>query len=273
MYEEKWIEGFEGKYKITNDGKVLSYKKNGNVHSIGRQNVDGYIIVSLRNGNTSVNRTIHRLVAEHFIPRVEGKDIVDHRDEDKTNNTVSNLRWCTGKENTEYYNTKDGRRHHIQLAKKRKEQLISIQNNLIDEKRKFASYVKTSSKELDKANKEIAKLQQELIKHKRILTAKEESLRKLEAKIANSNQNYTGYKDTTGIKFETVQAMIDSTGKAIVVNGQKFNSCGSAASWITEKEAALGVIRNKDTISKELRKYLQGRKSEWLMYGTYSIGY
>ena len=273
MYEERWIEGFEGKYKITNEGKILSYKKNGNVHSVGRQNVNGYVGATLRINGSSTSKQVHRLVAEYFIPKVEGKDIVDHIDENKTNNHVSNLRWCTGKENTEYYNTKDGRRHHIELGKKRKEQLRNIQNDLIAEKTKFNTYVKSSKKELDKAYKDIDKLQKELTAYKSKLIAKEESLRKLEARIANSKENYTGFKDTTGVKFETVQAMVDATGKAIVVNGQKFNSCGSAASWIANKEAALGIVRNKDTISKELRKYLQGRKSEWLMYGLYSIGY
>lgn len=272
--KRQWIEGYEGKYEILDTGKVLSYKKNGNIHDIGRQNSDGYMIVTLSDlDNNRVTRTIHRLIAEAFLPRVEGKDIVDHIDEDKTNNAVSNLRWCSPQENIEFYNTKEGRHHHIQLGKKRKEQLLTVQNNLIVEKKKFNEYVKSSNKELDEARRSIAKLQKELNDYKTRLSSKEDSLRKLETRIANSKENYTGFKDTTGMKFETVQAMVDATGKAIVVNGQKFNSCGAAASWITEQESMLGVVRRKDTISKELRKYLQGRRPEWLMYEKYSIGY
>lgn len=272
--KRQWIEGYEGKYEILDTGKVLSYKKNGNIHDIGRQNSDGYMIVTLSDlDNNRVTRTIHRLIAEAFLPKVEGKDIVDHIDEDKTNNAVSNLRWCSPQENIGFYNTKEGRRHHIQLGKKRKEQLLTVQNNLIVEKKKFNEYVKSSNKELDEARKSIVKLQEELNDYKTRLSSKEDSLRKLEARIANSKENYTGFKDTTGMKFETVQAMVDATGKSIVVSGQKFNSCGAAASWIVEQEALCGVVRNKDTISKELRKYLQGRKSEWLMYEKYGIGY
>lgn len=272
--KRQWIEGYEGKYEILDTGKVLSYKKNGNIHDIGRQNSDGYMIVTLSDvNNNRSTRSVHRLIAEAFLPRIEGKDIVDHVDEDKTNNSVSNLRWCSPQENVEFYNTKEGRRHHIQLGKKRKEQLLIVQNNLIAEKKKFSKYIKSSNRELDEARRNIAKLQKELNEYKIKLNNKEESLRRLESRIANSKENYVGFKDTTGMKFETVQSMIEATGKSIVVSGQKFNSCGAAASWIVEQEAIVGVVKNKDTISKELRKFLQGRKSEWVMYNKYSIGY
>lgn len=272
--ERKWIPGYEGKYEVLSTGKVLSYKDNGNIHDIGRQNNNGYVIVTLSDANKNrTTRLVHRLVAEAFLPKQQGKDIVDHIDEDKTNNAIDNLRWCSPQENAEFYNTKDGRRHRIDLSKKRKEQLRSVQNLLIEEKQKFAVYVKTTTKDLDKANQNIIKLQKELEEYRIRLESKEESLRKLEARIATSRENYTGYKDTTGMKFETRQAMVESTGKSIIVNGQKFSSCGAAASWIVEQEAENEVVRNKDTISKELRKFLQGRRPEWVMYNTYSIGY
>lgn len=271
--ERKWIPGYENKYEVLSTGQVLSYSKNGNVKSVGRQNNQGYVIVTLHSNKKSQVKLVHRLVAEAFLPKVEGKDIVDHIDEDKTNNAVSNLRWCSILENTNFYNTKDGRRHHIKLAKKRKDQLRSAQNNLIIEKKKFNDFVKTSNKELDEANKSINKLKLKLEEYKNKLIVKEEKLRKLEANIAQSKANYIGFKDTSGMKFSSVQAMVESTGKSIVVDGQKFVSCGSAASWIVEQEAILGIVRSKDTISKELRKFLQGRRSAWVMYDKYTIGY
>lgn len=74
-----------------------------------------------------------------------------------------------------------------------------------------------------------------------------------------------------GKVYGTVEKLIDATGKEIKVNGIKFKSCGSAAAWIKEQEATLGKARNKDTISKELRRYLQGRRGEWSMYEKYVI--
>jgi len=44
----------------------------------------------------------HRLVAEAFLPRIAGKDFVNHKDGDKTNNNLANLEWCTCQENSQH---------------------------------------------------------------------------------------------------------------------------------------------------------------------------
>lgn len=66
----------------------------------------GYKVVDLWNedGNTG-NILLHRIVAETFIPKIEGKDFVDHIDGNKLNNKVTNLRWVTKKENYHNVNT------------------------------------------------------------------------------------------------------------------------------------------------------------------------
>lgn len=56
---------------------------------------DGYIQVHL----DGEGERLHRLVAQAFIPNPEGKDIVDHKDGNRANNCVSNLRWVTAQEN------------------------------------------------------------------------------------------------------------------------------------------------------------------------------
>lgn len=87
-----------------------------------------------------------------------------------------------------------------------------------------------------------------------------------------SDKVYVGYKDTKGVKFDGVEGMVASTGKQIEVAGVIYPSCGSAAGWVVEQEALVGVTRNKETISKELRRYLRGSRSAWEMYGKYKVG-
>jgi len=272
----KAIPNYEN-YLITPEGKLYRKLKNGNIKEVkGRQNKNGYIQVTLSAKSGPVERLIHRLVAEAFLPNPENKPQVDHIDEDKINNQVNNLRWVTAKENISHYHTKDGRDHYIRLAKKRKEQLKTYAAELRKERQEINRLTKQLVKErdqhaatMDREHQKLLKLSQELeIEKSKFLKFKTEQ----EAKLARHESNYTGYKDVTGVKFGDVKTMVEATGKQITVQGQMFPSCGAAASWIVEQEAIVGNLRNKDTISKELRRYLQGRKSEWRMYGRYSIG-
>ena len=103
----KDITGYDGKYKISNFGNVLSTNYRGNtkkqkVLTPIRHHL-GYLLVHLvGEGNKVKIKMIHTLVAEAFIPKVEGKRYVNHIDGNKTNNHVSNLEWVTHKENMEH---------------------------------------------------------------------------------------------------------------------------------------------------------------------------
>ncbi|MEH4266008.1 NUMOD4 motif-containing HNH endonuclease [Klebsiella aerogenes] len=96
----KNIPGFEGRYAITSDGRVLSKFKGWQPLRPGTK-PGGYLFVGLyaSGSRVAVYKMVHRLVAEAFIPNPEGKPEVNHKDGDKRNNDVSNLEWVTRSEN------------------------------------------------------------------------------------------------------------------------------------------------------------------------------
>lgn len=97
----KVIPGYRDKYIITTDGKVFN---NFTGIEMKQRTIQGYYHVGLRifDGEKSKQKLykVHRLVAEAFIPKIEGKDLVNHIDGNKLNNDVSNLEWVTPSENS-----------------------------------------------------------------------------------------------------------------------------------------------------------------------------
>ena len=93
----KKIEDFEG-YWIYPDGRVFSERSERFLTAtLSRKD---YLQVNLRQNGATRKKRIHRLVAEAFIPNPENKFQVDHIDNDKTNNNVSNLQWVTATEHS-----------------------------------------------------------------------------------------------------------------------------------------------------------------------------
>lgn len=114
--EEEWrdIIGYEGLYQVSNLGRVRSldrtfirsdgrlHNKQGRILTPGK-NPRGYLFVNLSDINHKITPTrIHRLVVQTFIPNPECLPQVNHIDENKLNNSITNLEWCTNSYNTSY---------------------------------------------------------------------------------------------------------------------------------------------------------------------------
>lgn len=99
MREWKDIEGYEGLYQISNDG-IVRNQKTGKIKK--DTNSKGYRRVGLFKNSIGKWFAVHRLVAEAFIPNPDNLPVVNHKDEDKTNNKVENLEWCTVEYNNRY---------------------------------------------------------------------------------------------------------------------------------------------------------------------------
>lgn len=94
----KPVVGYEGLYEVSNTGLVKSLNcynyKEPRLMKLGKRR-DGYLSVGLSKNNRTKTKTVHRLVAEAFIPNPNNLEMVNHKDENRTNNNVENLEWCS----------------------------------------------------------------------------------------------------------------------------------------------------------------------------------
>lgn len=91
-------------YYITRDGNVISYDKYHKKTVVLKQRLDhnGYPIVNLWKDGKQKTFKVHRLVANAFIPNLNNLPQINHIDENKQNNNVTNLEWCDARYNTTY---------------------------------------------------------------------------------------------------------------------------------------------------------------------------
>ena len=115
MSEEVWrdIEGFEGLYQVSDQGRVKSLERKVK-HWCGGERIqkerilkpsmdkDGYLLVTLCAGGKPKTLKVHRLVCEAFHENPDNKPQVNHINEDKTDNRACNLEWCTCKQNVNH---------------------------------------------------------------------------------------------------------------------------------------------------------------------------
>ena len=133
--QEVWkdVEGYEGVYQVSNLGRVKSLQTMKYSHikkcaiPVMREkilkpyfNTKKYLLVDLKNNGKRKTQNVHRLVAKAFIPNTDNLPQVNHKDENKQNNCVENLEWCTNQYNTTYGTAKQ------RMAEKRKKKVIQL---------------------------------------------------------------------------------------------------------------------------------------------------
>lgn len=113
------IAGYEGKYLVSDEGEILSlpqivsngrgeYVKDSRILKPGLRGRNGmkYEFVVLTINGESRHESVHRLVAEAFVSKPDGCDVVNHIDHNTLNNRADNLEWCTQQYNNEYGHNK-----------------------------------------------------------------------------------------------------------------------------------------------------------------------
>lgn len=108
---ELWkdIQNYEGLYQISTCGRVKSFRRCTKYHCSDEYFLaphtmkNGYMQVTLYSRNKAKRKfLIHRLVADAFLPNPNALPQINHKDENKQNNHVENLEWCTAEYNNAY---------------------------------------------------------------------------------------------------------------------------------------------------------------------------
>lgn len=100
----KEIDGFNGRYLVSNHGRVKSLYGGKERILPQYKHTGGYWFVAFSFNGKTVNKDVHRLVAECFVTNPNNYTQVNHKDENKDNSHAENLEWCTPKYNANYGN-------------------------------------------------------------------------------------------------------------------------------------------------------------------------
>ena len=147
----KSVKGYEGYYEVDQFGRVYGVDRVISVNDNGRQynkplkakqmkqtmHTKGYKTVSLTKDGKTKGMFVHRIVAEAFIPNPDDFPMVNHKDEDRTNNFVENLEWCTAQYNNTYGNAQKKKIKKLKGVPLSEEHKAKISMSM---KRHFCSY-------------------------------------------------------------------------------------------------------------------------------------
>ena len=128
---EEWrnIKGFEGLYQVSNLGHVksLNYLRKGISSYLTPLFNHDYYLVNLYKDKKVYHFKVHRLVAEAFLPNPNNLPQVNHKDENKLNNSVDNLEWCDQTYNIRYSKA-------VKVGKFKNNELIKVYSAMADVK-------------------------------------------------------------------------------------------------------------------------------------------
>ena len=104
MKEWRDCKGYEGHYQVSNEGDVrtLDWMGTGKIKELKLRKQEGYMFTTFIDNGMNVNKRVHRLVAEAFIPNPNNYPCINHKNEIRDDNRVENLEWCTVKYNDNY---------------------------------------------------------------------------------------------------------------------------------------------------------------------------
>ena len=151
MYQVSNFGNIRSLDRIVKKTNEISYIRKGKPCIQSKNNL-GYMTVGLTVNNVKVNKYVHRLVAEAFIPNPNNYPQVNHIDCDKTDNRIHNLEWCTNSQN-QIHATKNGlnKLHLYRVAYSGEENGRSLltKEQVLEIKQKYIPY-KYSAKKLSK---------------------------------------------------------------------------------------------------------------------------
>lgn len=101
----KPVVGYEGLYEVSDKGRIKSLHYYGGDRQVvmsQSKRPDGYMELGLSKAGKCTHYLVHRLVADAFIENPDNLEMVNHKDENKENNSVENLEWCTRSYNQIY---------------------------------------------------------------------------------------------------------------------------------------------------------------------------
>ena len=134
------IAGYEDLYEVSDTGDVRSLDREY-IDSMGRHTIKrsrilhpsisvyGYKRVSLTRNKRTKTYFVHKLVAQAFIPNPHKYLYVNHKDENKLNNNVKNLEWCTAQYNCNYGTRNERMKNKLRLNSKSAKPIIATTTN------------------------------------------------------------------------------------------------------------------------------------------------
>lgn len=128
--EEIWkdIEGYEGFYQVSSLGRIKSLERRVKArynYQVIKEKIRklnkttaGYLYVVLSKEGINKTHLVHQLVAKAFLQKIDNLECINHIDENKENNSITNLEWCSYQYNNTYKNIH--LRRKFRCSKKRK---------------------------------------------------------------------------------------------------------------------------------------------------------